>query len=637
VPEQTKQLRVLVLTAEEGEGHRSVGAALAAELAGEGVEVVVRDVFQDGFSRVVSFFSRDLYRVQLRWLAWSYALEYWLFTRFAPARAVARRGLALLGGRRLARLVGTYDPDVVVSTHPAVTNVLGHLRRRRRRRLQARIVASVSDFGVHRLWAHRGVDLHLVMHEASVTAVERVAGPASARVAQPLVLPAFRNGIPRRDARAHLGLPVDGPVLVVSGGGWGVGDLEGAVGALLRQSEGTVVCVCGHNDRLRLRLEAVFTGEERLRVLGFSEEMAGLLSAADVLVDSTVGVTCLEALACGCPIVAFGSPPGHSRDSARMLDALGLGRLARSPAELAAVVTAILDEGAAVRLDPAPSAASLIVGAQPRLQAPPSRRRALALAAAGSLATFVLAGWAFASTTPYPLVSRALGLRPLSSLPTTRPEVALVVQAPPPLVPALGRQLAVRGTHASFAVDDGRRLPLPHGDELLAVLDSATPLHWLHLRRQLRQHGLKLGRPSFYVVPTGRLSLSAYLLARSAGGRPVVGTIRLSGDTSLTGVRLRPGDIILLRLDPGAQSRRLLVQLIALVSASGLRAVSLSALVASARSEPTARDRARTTPPASTAATEATSAGTALHASPPRTGASPIGTRVSSRNTIGAT
>src|SRR5205823_8293180 len=62
-------VRVLVLTAEEGEGHRSIGAALAAELKSHDVDVVVLDVFQEGFSKVVAFFSRDLYRLQLRWFA----------------------------------------------------------------------------------------------------------------------------------------------------------------------------------------------------------------------------------------------------------------------------------------------------------------------------------------------------------------------------------------------------------------------------------------------------------------------------------------------------------------------------------------------------------------------------------------
>src|SRR5919204_5058524 len=169
------RLRVLVLTCEEGEGHSSAARALEADLSRhDAVDVVVRDALEGGLGRVVPALSRDAYRLQLRALAWTYGLEYLLFTRIAPARAFARRGLAFFGSRPLLRMIRSIDPDLIVSTHPSTTNVLGRLRRRGR--LAIPVVATVTDFGVHPLWAHRGVDLHLVMHERCVAAIERVAG-----------------------------------------------------------------------------------------------------------------------------------------------------------------------------------------------------------------------------------------------------------------------------------------------------------------------------------------------------------------------------------------------------------------------------------------------------------------------------
>src|SRR5579883_2102183 len=166
--------RVLILTAEEGDGHTSVARALEEELAGGGAAVAVHDPFHGGFGRVVPFFGRDAYRLQLRFAVWTYGLEFFLFTRVPPARAVARAGLAVLSGRPLLRLIRSQAPDVIVSTHPAVTNALGSLRRRGR--LEVPVLATISDFGVHPLWSHPGVDVHVVMHETCVEAVERVAG-----------------------------------------------------------------------------------------------------------------------------------------------------------------------------------------------------------------------------------------------------------------------------------------------------------------------------------------------------------------------------------------------------------------------------------------------------------------------------
>src|SRR5579884_2340760 len=178
-------MRVLILFCEEGEGHASAARALERDLAEHGVDVRVVDAMQRGLGRLVPLLSRDAYHFQVRRLRWSYGLEYFLFTRVPPLRWLGRRGLYALGARPLRRLIRRVAPDVVVSTHPAVTNVLGVLRRRGR--LELPVVATITDFGVHPLWSHRGVDLHLVVHEAALAAVERVAGPGSATVVAPIV------------------------------------------------------------------------------------------------------------------------------------------------------------------------------------------------------------------------------------------------------------------------------------------------------------------------------------------------------------------------------------------------------------------------------------------------------------------
>src|SRR5207302_5102411 len=162
----------------------------------------------------------------------------------------------------------------------------------------------------------------------------------------------------RAEARRALGLPQGGPVALVSGGGWGVGDVEGAVEAALRVPELTVVCLSGKNEVLHARLEHVFGSEPRVRIVPFTDRMSELLAAADVLVDSSVGVTCLEALASGCRIVVYGTPPGHSRDNERAIVGLGLAQAARTPRELAALLAEARDEVPAL---PAAEPASALI------------------------------------------------------------------------------------------------------------------------------------------------------------------------------------------------------------------------------------------------------------------------------------
>src|SRR6476659_3474619 len=122
---------------------------------------------------------------------------------------------------------------------------------------------------------------------------------ADIRHVRGLSRPEFTQPPERGAARAALGLPAEGPVVVVSGGGWGIGDVDQAARTVLGIPGATAVCLCGGNAGLRARLDAAFADEPRLRTEGFTDRMADWLSAADVLVHSTAGLTVLEAEMCG--------------------------------------------------------------------------------------------------------------------------------------------------------------------------------------------------------------------------------------------------------------------------------------------------------------------------------------------------
>src|SRR3984957_17290842 len=249
--------RILILPADVGEGHAAAARALKEQLEGSGepVEVTVIDglaAMGDTLRSVVA----DGYRTQLRVAPRSYSIYYWALEKLPPIRWLTRRLLCRLGASSLRREILRRDPDVVVSTYPAITVVLSQLRRRRQ--IDVPTVATITDMTGLFFWAQRGIDTHLVMYAQSVRDVERIAGRGSAQVVRPLISAEFLEPRERGAARAALGLPAGGGVVVVSGGGWGVGDLEGAVAELAAMRDTIVVCVAGRNEAVRERLLARF-------------------------------------------------------------------------------------------------------------------------------------------------------------------------------------------------------------------------------------------------------------------------------------------------------------------------------------------------------------------------------------------
>lgn len=638
----TRSVRVLVLYCDEGDGHASAARSLAGPLEALGATVIVDDALRRGLGRLIPFFSRDAYHWQVRFLRWSYGLEYVLFTRVGLARSFARRGMALFGSRPLRRLIAYHEPDLVVSTHPVVTNVLGHLRRRGR--LTVPTIATITDFGVHALWAHRGVDLHLVMHENAVSAVERVAGEGSARAVQAIVASQFRSPLPKTDARRALGLPEAMPVTVISGGGWGVGDILGAAHAALEVPGLTVVCLSGRNEPLRRRLEATFGNEDRVRIVPFTRQMPVVLAAADVLVDSTVGVTCLEAFSVGCRVIAFGAPPGHSRKNAAALGALGLAETPQSSRELTAALRRIGDG----RRKPQPpahreSAVDAILSVRLRARPAAGRRRHALVAAAAAALTLVVTGWTVASPTPYPVVARAFDLGGLAQVKTPASQVALIVAAPQTQLPDFERLVGGVGAHASFAVYEPPSAGTvqtveARGDGLLPALAPGSAVDALHAGTRLRRlaRALELHGRFHYLLPRGGYTLADYLAARAVGGLPVLGTPW----RAVCGVAVRPGSIVVLELR-GGSARQSLGALMRTLSARGLRPVPLDELLVSARARTTGAERESASAPPPVRNNESTST-TSLHGddghrSCASSGASATGTNVASAKTSGAT
>jgi processive 1,2-diacylglycerol beta-glucosyltransferase len=597
--------RVLILSADVGEGHAAAARALAQQVDSSPEHAQARVI--DGLAAMGPLLRQivqDGYRIQLRLMPWTYTIVYWLLERVAPARWLTRRMLCLLGARPLANRIAEHAPDVVVSTHPAVTVVLSHLRRRGA--IDCPAVATITDLTGLFFWAQPGIDMHLVMYDASIPAVERIAGEGSVTLVRPLISAEFLKPRCPLQARRRLGLPEDGRMVVVSGGGWGVGDIEGAVRQLCEADGiGCVVCLAGRNDQLRERLRRVFASEPRVRVYGFTEKMPDLLTAADALVHATGGVTCLEAKATGTPVVSYGLPVGHARLNTRAMAALDLLRLAadtedlveqvrasfaeRVPARERALARAGAPEPAAERrLDAA--AAEIVLDAPRRVLPRPTWQAALVTVSAQLALVLGLGTWIMSTDEVGALASVILHAEPLTRVRTSQRAVGVIVRAPVAQMPTIAAQLSRRGVHLSFA-DDGS-VPAPAtvatmralGEQIVPQMPvSTTLLRWLRTRGILGAQAKALGlrHAYWFLQPAGGLTVGQMILARSADATPVQGALRVSATSTAPQRSMRAGDVLVVSVDGSRASLAGLERIVAGLRAEGLSCESLGALTRS--------------------------------------------------------
>jgi processive 1,2-diacylglycerol beta-glucosyltransferase len=226
--------------------------------------------------------------------------------------------------RRWVRWIVQTQPPVAAVTHFFPADVLAALRRQGRWR--GRLIVVVTDLHPHRFWLSPGADAIVVANEAAKqTCVQAGCDPERVRVIGIPVGGLFAPPGDRAAVRRALGLDPDRGTVLLAGGGMGVGPIAQVAEGLSRIA-GTipwglqVIVVCGENAALAERLRrATAGGPIPVHVHGFTNQMAAMMQASDLLVTKPGGLTVMEALAVGVPMVLCGGIPGQEQGNADYL------------------------------------------------------------------------------------------------------------------------------------------------------------------------------------------------------------------------------------------------------------------------------------------------------------------------------
>jgi UDP-N-acetylglucosamine:LPS N-acetylglucosamine transferase len=322
--------RVLVLSAPVGEGHVAAARALAARMREMWPQAEVHEV-ESTTGPVRDRILESSYAATMRFAPALYGFGYDLLVRHPRFAEVCKKVAAAQVGRSLAPLLAEEHPDLVVSTYPMISGGLSWLRAHER--LDAYTVAVVTDVAVHSFWVWSGVDETWTLLPASQAQAERLVPGAAVRVAPAAVDRRFHPG-DRLATRRALGMSESAFTVLVTGGSLAFGGLEGVVDAVLAggDADTEVVVLCGRNERLRRRLAGKVTA------LGWTDQVAELVTAADLVLTTAGGMIASESLAVGTPVLFARPVPGHGRAGARMTAEAGLGLVCSRPEDVTKAV-----------------------------------------------------------------------------------------------------------------------------------------------------------------------------------------------------------------------------------------------------------------------------------------------------------
>lgn len=340
--------RICILTADSGGGHRAATRSLTEALTGR-ARVSDLSLLDDHTPFPINTLS-EVYGPSVNFAPNVYHLLYQAIASRRRIVALERAAYPLVQ-RRIAKALADEQPDLWISVHPLQVDVpIWNLRQMGSR---APFVTVVTDpVTPHPAWFCPDTDLCVVATEAA-REVALACGVPPQRV-QVIGLPIRRafeepRTETKAETRARLGLDPDCPLVLMTGGGAGIGRLlpiARAVTARLGQSatRAQIAIIAGRNRTLQEQVQSQ-RWPIPLTALGYVENMADWLAAADLLISKAGPGTLAEAACLGIPVLITDYVPGQEDGNVAWVEQHGAGVYETDPDRIAALVTEWLQPG----------------------------------------------------------------------------------------------------------------------------------------------------------------------------------------------------------------------------------------------------------------------------------------------------
>lgn len=287
-------MRIMMLSANTGEGHNSSAKAIMEVLQARGVECEIVDCLaflSPGFSRFICDWHVRIYQHTPRVFDKGYRL---MENTANPDSFSPISELLSLGAGKLYGAITQKHYDGVVCVHPFAGVMITEVKKSWDLPIPTMLVA--TDYTCSPTVEQCDVDAFCVPHIGVQEEFTQAGiGTEKQFLCGIPVRQVFYEPAQRAQARAELGLPQEGTVVLVMCGSMGLGPIQSIAIKTLEQmpEDSVMVAVCARNEKLREEMEAV--DDDRLRVLGYIDNFPRYLEASDLLLTKPGGLSSTEA------------------------------------------------------------------------------------------------------------------------------------------------------------------------------------------------------------------------------------------------------------------------------------------------------------------------------------------------------
>ncbi len=300
-------------------GHVRAGNAVEKAMRGKVEEVRHEDSLDFANAPFRNIYRKAYFDLvakapELLGIAYEYSDKEWKSMHYGMA-------LERLNIQKLIGMVQDYSPDVVVSTHSLPADMISWLLCKKK--ISCKHAVVITDFDVHPVWlCHHYSRYFVPLEETKEHMVALGFSRENVSATGIPIDPVFAEKKDSRKMRIKHSLDPDRSTILISAGGLGMGPVEEVLCELMKlPGKNQIVAVCGSNSELRDSTESFASKVSRddgnlIKVVGYTDEIDEYMSASDLILGKSGGLTSSEALAKGLVFVIVSPVPGQEERNA---------------------------------------------------------------------------------------------------------------------------------------------------------------------------------------------------------------------------------------------------------------------------------------------------------------------------------
>lgn len=328
--------KVIIFSASTGGGHNQVASVLEKEFRLCGFQAQTLDFLKES-SKLLNLVIASAYNQLAQKSANIYGLLYRLSNNEKFDRQL-KIMLTKLLTNKIEDIIRLNNPDLIVSTHPIIVNILGSLKASGRMELP--VISVITDFDAHHIYFNKFIDAYIT--PSMYTRNMLINGGISYNRVYPYGIPIKREfwiNSKYEDCNRRF-------TILLMGGSMGHNYIIKSLSSLRDNPNPLkITVVCGNNYHLKKRIQSKFrilpAGKE-LVIYGYTSKIPELMDQSDVIITKPGGVTISEAIVKNVPIIIPYAIPGQEDENTRILVDNGLAVKADNMKELNELVTTFI-------------------------------------------------------------------------------------------------------------------------------------------------------------------------------------------------------------------------------------------------------------------------------------------------------